>query len=147
MSNEKKKKLKFSLNVKYLIAVLIIGTFLYKYSSAVEIFALMIVIIGYVVIIYIVVISFGILLYIKNKISEKIDSIYHPERSEKVASQRLMREKNDQKAQAVKCTHSTGREKYIQQLDEYLANGLIDKNEYRMMKERYEKLDIPDNMH
>ena len=49
--------------------------------------------------------------------------------------------------QAIECTHSIGKEKYFDQLDDYLANGLIDKNEYRVLKKRYEKLDIPDNMH
>lgn len=145
MSNEKKKKL--SINKKYLIVCLILGAILYKYAKPVDILFTIFAILYIVVLIYIVSIAIAILKYISYKISEKIDSIYNPERSEKAASQRLMREKNDQKAQAVKCTHSTGREKYIQQLDEYLANGIIDKSEYRMMKERYEKLDIPDNMH
>ena len=49
--------------------------------------------------------------------------------------------------QAVKCTHPRGKEKYIAQLDNFLANGLIDKAEYRVLKERYEKTQVPDNMH
>ena len=53
-----------------------------------------------------------------------------------------MREKKAEKEQVVKRTYSTGSEKYIHQLDEYLANGLIDKNEYRVLKKRYEKATV-----
>ena len=49
--------------------------------------------------------------------------------------------------EAVKCTHPRGRDKYIHQLDNFLANGIIDKSEYRVLKERYDKLNIPENMH
>ena len=45
------------------------------------------------------------------------------------------------------CAHSLGKEKYIQQLDNYLKAGLIDRAEYKVMKERYEKLDIPEDYH
>ena len=53
----------------------------------------------------------------------------------------------DEAEEAVTCAHATGKEKYIQQLDSYLKAGLIDKNEYRIMKERYEQLDLPDDYH
>ncbi len=53
----------------------------------------------------------------------------------------------DEAEEAVTCAHVTGKEKYIQQLDSYLKAGLIDKNEYRIMKERYEQLDLPDDYH
>lgn len=49
--------------------------------------------------------------------------------------------------EAISCAHVNGREKYIQQLDSYLRAGLIDKAEYRALKERYSKLDIPDDYH
>ena len=53
----------------------------------------------------------------------------------------------DEAEEAVTCAHATGKEKYIQQLDSYLKAGLIDKNEYKIMKERYEELDLPDDYH
>ncbi len=49
--------------------------------------------------------------------------------------------------EAISCAHHTGREKYMQQLDSYLKAGLIDKAEYRTLKERYAKLDIPEDYH
>ena len=49
--------------------------------------------------------------------------------------------------EAVHCHHSTGKQKYLEQLDSFLANGIIDKAEYRLMKERYSKLDIEDDYH
>jgi hypothetical protein len=49
--------------------------------------------------------------------------------------------------EAVHCAHVRGRQKYIEQLDSYLKNGIIDKAEYRVLRERYEKLDLPDDYH
>ena len=49
--------------------------------------------------------------------------------------------------EAVHCHHSTGKEKYLEQLDGFLANGIIDKAEYRLMKERYSRLNIEDDYH
>ena len=54
---------------------------------------------------------------------------------------------SDEAEEAVTCHHLTGKEKYIQQLDSYLKAGLIDKAEYKVMKERYSKLDIPEDYH
>ena len=39
-----------------------------------------------------------------------------------------------------------GREKYYAQLDSFLKNGIIDRNEYKLMRERYAKMDIPDDL-
>ena len=39
-----------------------------------------------------------------------------------------------------------GREKYYAQLDSFLKNGIIDRSEYRFMRERYAKMDIPDDL-
>ena len=49
--------------------------------------------------------------------------------------------------QAVHCHHSTGKQKYLEQLDSFLANGIIDRAEYRLLKERYSKLNIEDDYH
>ena len=39
-----------------------------------------------------------------------------------------------------------GREKYYAQLDSFLKNGIIDRDEYRFMRERYARMDIPDDL-
>ena len=39
-----------------------------------------------------------------------------------------------------------GREKYYAQLDSFLKNGIIDRDEYKFMRERYAKMDIPDDL-
>lgn len=49
--------------------------------------------------------------------------------------------------EAVHCHHSTGKQKYLEQLDGFLANGIIDKAEYKLMRERYERLNIEDDYH
>ena len=87
----------------------------------------------------------GLLLGNKKKTGAKKGSVYHTERAREKAKNYFTRD--DRMEQAVKCTHPRGREKYIHQLDGFLANGLIDKSEYRVLKERYEKMNIPDNMH
>ena len=53
----------------------------------------------------------------------------------------------DEAEEAVHCAHSRGKEKYLEQLDSFLANGIIDKAEYKLMKERYSKLEIEDDYH
>lgn len=45
------------------------------------------------------------------------------------------------------CAHSRGKEKYYEQLDSFLANGLIDRKEYQQLKERYSRLEIEDDYH
>ena len=54
---------------------------------------------------------------------------------------------SDEAEEAITCQHLTGKEKYIQQLDSYLKAGLIDKAEYKIMKERYSELEIPEDYH
>lgn len=49
--------------------------------------------------------------------------------------------------EAIHCAHLTGRAKYMEQLDSFLKTGLIDREEYRVLKERYMSLDIPDDYH
>ncbi len=45
------------------------------------------------------------------------------------------------------CSHRTGRAKYLEQIDSFLRNGLIDRTEYNVLKARYERLNIPDDYH
>ena len=87
------------------------------------------------------------ILYAKKKGGVKKGSVYSSERARESAKRMFMREEYEQKEKAVKCTHPRGREKYIRQLDNFLSTGLIDKKEYQVLKSRYEKLNIPDDMH
>ena len=145
MNDENKKKFKLSLNGKFLIAVLIIGSILYKYVKPIDILMIifaMLEIVLFLFLIFLLSAAYKIIKHLKERICEKIDSVYHPERGEKAVGRKLMREKKAEKEQVVKRTYSIGSEKYIHQLDEYLANGLIDKNEYRVLKKRYEKATV-----
>ena len=49
--------------------------------------------------------------------------------------------------EAIHCAHLTGRAKYLEQINNYLKTGLIDKDEYRVLKNRYMNLEIPDDYH
>ena len=49
--------------------------------------------------------------------------------------------------EAIDCAHTTGKAKYIEQIDGYLKTGLIDRAEYNALKARYERLNIPDDYH
>ena len=49
--------------------------------------------------------------------------------------------------EAINCSHSTGRTKYLEQIDGFLRTGLIDRAEYNVLKARYERLNIPDDYH
>ena len=62
-------------------------------------------------------------------------------------TQRAAAEKAEEAEEAVHCHHSTGKQKYLEQLDGFLANGIIDKAEYKLMKERYNRLNIEDDYH
>ena len=48
---------------------------------------------------------------------------------------------------ALHCDHRRGKEKYLQQWDNYLASGLIEREEYRVLRARYEQLEIDDDYH
>ena len=49
--------------------------------------------------------------------------------------------------EALHCEHLTGRAKYMQQLEGYLRSGLIDRAEYKVLKEKYMKMEIPEDYH
>ena len=49
--------------------------------------------------------------------------------------------------EAIHCSHLTGRAKYMEQLEGYLKSGLIDRNEYKVLKEKYMNMEIPDDYH
>ena len=85
--------------------------------------------------------------YAKKKGTVRKGTVYSSERAKENAKRVFMREEYQQKEQAVRCTHPKGREKYIHQLDNFLSTGLIDKKEYQVLKARYEKMNIPDDIH
>ena len=49
--------------------------------------------------------------------------------------------------EAIHCAHLTGRAKYLEQIENYLRTGLIDREEYKVLKARYMSIDIPDDYH
>ena len=63
------------------------------------------------------------------------------------AARRAQPVRRTETEEAVHCAHSRGREKYLEQIEGFLANGIIDKAEYRLLKERYSKLEIEDDYH
>lgn len=98
------------------------------------------------IVIFIGILGFALAYYLaKKKGGAKHGSMYNAERAKEKAKHIFMREEFEE--EAVKCTHPRGREKYIHQLDNFLANGIIDKTEYRVLKDRYDNLNIPENMH
>ena len=66
---------------------------------------------------------------------------------EKSPARRAQAVRRTETEEAVHCAHSRGREKYLEQIEGFLANGIIDKAEYRLLKERYSKLEIEDDYH
>ena len=53
----------------------------------------------------------------------------------------------DEAEEVVTCAHRTGREKYLEQVEGFYKNGLIDRDEYKILREKYEKMDIPEDYH
>ncbi len=71
----------------------------------------------------------------------------HAERPVRRTAPRPARRQTTAREEAIHCRHSRGKEKYLEQLDSYLKNGIIDKAEYKVLYERYSKLDLPDDYH
>lgn len=53
----------------------------------------------------------------------------------------------DEAEEVITCAHHTGREKYLEQVEGFYRNGLIDRAEYRALREKYEKLELPEDYH
>ena len=53
----------------------------------------------------------------------------------------------DEAEEVITCAHHTGKEKYLEQVEGFYRNGLIDRAEYRALREKYEKMDIPEDYH
>ena len=53
----------------------------------------------------------------------------------------------DEAEEVVTCAHHTGREKYLEQVEGFYKNGLIDRAEYKILREKYENMDIPEDYH
>ena len=54
---------------------------------------------------------------------------------------------HDEAEEAVTCAHHSGKEKYLEQVEGFYKNGLIDRAEYKILREKYEKMDIPEDYH
>ena len=60
----------------------------------------------------------------------------------------IFRHRDEQEAEeAVRCAHARGKEKYFEQIEGFYRNGLIDRAEYKALREKYEKLDLPEDYH
>ena len=55
--------------------------------------------------------------------------------------------RGDVSSQAIGCAHKNGKDKYLEQIEGFLKNGLIEKNEYDVLYARYKKLHISDDYH
>ena len=53
----------------------------------------------------------------------------------------------DEAEEVVTCAHHSGREKYLEQVEGFYKNGLIDREEYKILRAKYEKLEIPEDYH
>ena len=53
----------------------------------------------------------------------------------------------DEAEEAITCAHHTGKEKYLEQVEGFYRNGLIDRAEYKTLREKYEKLELPEDYH
>ena len=53
----------------------------------------------------------------------------------------------DEAEEAITCAHHTGKEKYLEQVEGFYRNGLIDRAEYKILREKYEKLELPEDYH
>lgn len=54
--------------------------------------------------------------------------------------------KQHETEKAIGCTCLHGKDKYIHQAEEFYRNGLIDKEELELLRERYEKLKLPEGI-
>ena len=53
----------------------------------------------------------------------------------------------DEAEEVITCGHKSGKEKYLEQVEGFYKNGLIDREEYKTLRAKYEKLEIPDDYH
>ena len=53
---------------------------------------------------------------------------------------------HDESEEALHCTCAHGKQRYLDQAAMFYKNGLIDKDEYKAMCERYNKLELPEGM-
>ena len=53
----------------------------------------------------------------------------------------------DEAEEAISCAHHSGKEKYLEQVEGFYKNGLIEREEYKILRAKYEKLEIPEDYH
>ena len=53
----------------------------------------------------------------------------------------------DEAEEVISCAHKSGKEKYLEQVEGFYKNGLIDREEYKILRAKYEKLEIPEDYH
>ena len=53
----------------------------------------------------------------------------------------------DEVEEAITCAHRSGKQKYLEQIEGFYKNGLIDREEYKTLRAKYEMLDLPEDYH
>lgn len=53
---------------------------------------------------------------------------------------------HDEREEALHCTCAKGKQRYLDQAAMFYKNGLIDRDEYRALCEKYNKLELPEGM-
>ena len=53
----------------------------------------------------------------------------------------------DEAEEVITCGHKSGKEKYLEQVEGFYKNGLIDREEYKTLRAKYEQLEIPEDYH
>ena len=53
----------------------------------------------------------------------------------------------DEAEEVISCGHKSGKEKYLEQVEGFYKNGFIDRDEYKILRAKYEKLEIPEDYH
>lgn len=115
----------------------------------------MMIFIGFVVVVIVAIVAVFAVLYGFRKKPAAREKPNPSARQEQVQEGKLLQtlashirqEKRAAGDEAIHCAHLTGREKYMEQIDSFLRNGLIDRAEYHTLRDRYSRLNIPEDYH
>lgn len=133
MNKDRKKKKQNPLGV--IAAIVII--FLAEFADSAE---------GLGILIFIAVIV-GVAVFLVNKLKPKAEAASSTEQPRSEGRHVSFVPEIHLHSDGSECVNTLrGREKYYAQLDSFLKNGIIDRDEYKFMRERYARMDIPDDL-
>ena len=131
--NKNKKKNEFSiLPIIFIIAVFIMSNLRSTASGSAA------VIIAVVAVIAVIVIIVSVLGKVKKFAGSSA------QRAEQL--EKLFAGKDTPKEEAITCSCKHGRDKYLSQADEWYKNGLIEKEEYRLLRKHYQEIELPEGI-